>query len=117
MTDTTISKNKAIQSGGGICIGPVNSSSKSIFPVEFTITGGSISENECTYNGGGIYYDSVQTAEQSLPCSISGTEITKNKSTHSGGGIYLGNNTMLTVGDSTAFVAIVLQMKVAALVP
>lgn len=88
MTDTTISKNKAIQSGGGICIGPVNSSSKSIFPVEFTITGGSISENECTYNGGGIYYDSVQTAEQSLPCSISGTEITKNKSTHSGGGIY-----------------------------
>lgn len=101
MTDTTISKNKAIQSGGGICIGPVNSSSKSIFPVEFTITGGSISENECTYNGGGIYYDSVQTAEQSLPCSISGTEITKNKSTHSGGGIYLGNNTMLTVGDST----------------
>ena len=86
MTDTTISKNKAIQSGGGICIGPVNSSSKSIFPVEFTITGGSISENECTYNGGGIYYDSVQTAEQSLPCSISGTEITKNKSTHSGGG-------------------------------
>lgn len=44
MTDTTISKNKAIQSGGGICIGPVNSSSKTIFPVEFTITGGSISE-------------------------------------------------------------------------
>lgn len=101
MTDTTISGNKAIQSGGGICIGPVNSSSKSIFPVEFTITGGSISENECTYNGGGIYYDSVQTAEQSRECSISGTEITKNKSTHSGGGIYLGNNTMLTVGDST----------------
>ncbi len=101
MTDTTISGNKAIQSGGGICIGPVNSGSNSLFPVEFTITGGSISENECTYNGGGIYYDSVQTAEQSLPCSISGTEITKNKSTHSGGGIYLGNNTMLTVGDST----------------
>ena len=42
MTDTTISGNTAIQSGGGICIGPVNSGSKSIFPVEFTITGGSI---------------------------------------------------------------------------
>ena len=101
MTDTTISGNKAIQSGGGICIGPVNSGSKSLFPVEFTITGGSISENECTNNGGGIYYDSVQTADQSLACSISGTEITENKSNLSGGGIYLGNYTMLTVGDST----------------
>ena len=101
MTNTTISKNTAIQSGGGICIGPVNSGSKSIFPVEFTITGGSISENECTYNGGGIFYDSVQTADQSLACSISGTEITKNKSTR-GGGIHLGNYTMLTVGDLTS---------------
>ena len=101
MTDTTISGNTAIQSGGGICIGPVNSGSKSIFPVEFTITGGSISENECTNNGGGIFYPSVQTADQSRECFISGTEITENKSNHSGGGIYLGNNTMLTVGDST----------------
>lgn len=100
MTDTTISKNKAIQSGGGICIGPVNNYGKSIFSVEFTITGCTIEKNESGINGGGIYYDSVEPAEQGLACSISGTKIIENES-NSGGGIYLGNNTMLTVRDST----------------
>lgn len=101
MTGTTISENEAIQSGGGICIGPVNNFGKSIFPVKFTITGCTIEKNESGINGGGIYYDSVEPVEQGLACSISGTKIIENES-NSGGGIYLGNNTMLTVGDSTS---------------
>ncbi len=101
MTDTTISKNTAIQSGGGICIGPVNNYGKSIFPVEFTITGCTIERNESGTSGGGIWIDAVNDNESDYN-HITRTTIQNNTGgSYAGGGIHLSVAAKLEVTNST----------------
>ena len=108
MTNTTISENKAMQSGGGICIGPVTKAimgeenkSEDLSPITFAITDCTIEKNKSGISGGGIWIDVVHN-EESTYNHITRTTIQNNSGgSYAGGGIHLSVAAKLEVTDST----------------
>ena len=82
-----ISGNKGGQGGGVYSTGQYDGPKGS-----FTMTGGSITENEATNIGGGVYASNTFT--------MTGGSITGNTATNNGGGVYNGGNTFTMSGGS-----------------
>ena len=86
--------------GGGVYLGVLNGTNR---VSSITMTGGKITDNTASGNGGGIFHDSYSTAE------LSGGEISGNKATN-GGGAYgetnartnLKGNVIISQNEATA---------------
>ena len=100
MENTTVQKNEAADNAGGILLGAVIESTVEE-PIQYTITGGTVANNESKTSGGGIYVDNESSQENRHEDNkIIGTTVEKNTSGF-GGGIFVGTNAKLTVeGDA-----------------
>ena len=96
MEDTTVQKNEAADNAGGILLGAV------IEPtvkesIQYTITGGTVANNESKTSGGGIYVDNESSQENRHEDNkIIGTTVEKNIAGF-GGGIFVGTAAKLMV--------------------
>lgn len=97
MEDTTVQKNEAADNAGGILLGAVIEPTVKE-PIQYTITGGTVANNESKTSGGGIYVDNESSQENRHEDNkIIGTTVEKNIAGF-GGGIFVGTAAKLTVG-------------------
>ena len=100
MENTTVQKNEAADNAGGILLGAVIERTVKE-PIQYTITGGTVANNESKTSGGGIWVENESSQENRHEDNkIIGTTVEKNTSGF-GGGIFVGTNAKLTVeGDA-----------------
>ena len=100
MENTTVQKNEAADNAGGILLGAVIEPTVKE-PIQYTITGGTVANNESKTSGGGIWVENESSQENRHEDNkIIGTTVEKNTSGF-GGGIFVGTNAKLTVeGDA-----------------
>ena len=100
MENTTVQKNEAADNAGGILLGAVIEPTVKE-PIQYTITGGTVANNESKTSGGGIWVENESSQENRHEDNkIIGTTVEKNIAGF-GGGISVGTNAKLTVeGDA-----------------